>query len=230
MSRASLPRLGRTSAPAVTPVATSIVGGTPRGSMRHGQEDDASSSRATAASSWSIVDESRRWRARSSMPRAASSTLGGLDRAALRHRAREPVLGGRAPGRSSRRRPTRRARSSACSGASSTSTGFEAVPTEEVIREGKKVEEILKQIDEDEDIAVLVLGRLQGSRRPRPAGVLAGRRRHGRQVPDPHHHRARASWRSRTSRRWPEGESAGSKSGPICVSSQSGSDRLGSIY
>ena len=36
--------------------------------------------------------------------------------------------------------------------------GYEAVPTEEVIREGKKVEEMLKQIDEDEDIAVLVLG------------------------------------------------------------------------
>jgi nucleotide-binding universal stress UspA family protein len=36
--------------------------------------------------------------------------------------------------------------------------GYESVPTEEVIREGKMVEEILKQIDDDEDIAVLVLG------------------------------------------------------------------------
>ena len=36
--------------------------------------------------------------------------------------------------------------------------GFESVPTEEVIREGKKAEEILKQIDEDEDVSVLVLG------------------------------------------------------------------------
>jgi nucleotide-binding universal stress UspA family protein len=36
--------------------------------------------------------------------------------------------------------------------------GLENVVTEEVIREGKKVETILQQIDEDEDIAVLVLG------------------------------------------------------------------------
>jgi nucleotide-binding universal stress UspA family protein len=36
--------------------------------------------------------------------------------------------------------------------------GFEGVVAEEVIREGKKVEEILKQIDEDEDVSVLVLG------------------------------------------------------------------------
>jgi nucleotide-binding universal stress UspA family protein len=35
--------------------------------------------------------------------------------------------------------------------------GFEGVATEEVIREGKKAEEILKQI-EDEDVSVLVLG------------------------------------------------------------------------
>jgi hypothetical protein len=33
--------------------------------------------------------------------------------------------------------------------------GFDGVITEEVIREGKKVEEILKQIDEDEDVSVL---------------------------------------------------------------------------
>ena len=36
--------------------------------------------------------------------------------------------------------------------------GFDGVVTEEVIREGKKAEEILKQIDEDEDVSVLVLG------------------------------------------------------------------------
>jgi nucleotide-binding universal stress UspA family protein len=35
---------------------------------------------------------------------------------------------------------------------------FEGVVTEEVIREGDKAEEILKQIDEDEDVSVLVLG------------------------------------------------------------------------
>jgi nucleotide-binding universal stress UspA family protein len=36
--------------------------------------------------------------------------------------------------------------------------GFEDVATEDVIREGKMVDEILKQIDEDEDVAVMVLG------------------------------------------------------------------------
>jgi len=36
--------------------------------------------------------------------------------------------------------------------------GFDSVVTQEVIREGKKAEEILKQIDEDEDVSVLVLG------------------------------------------------------------------------
>ena len=35
---------------------------------------------------------------------------------------------------------------------------FEGVVTEEVIREGDKAEEILKQIDEDENVSVLVLG------------------------------------------------------------------------
>src|SRR5262249_24909761 len=33
--------------------------------------------------------------------------------------------------------------------------GFESVATEEAIREGVKAEQILKQIDEDEDIAIL---------------------------------------------------------------------------
>jgi nucleotide-binding universal stress UspA family protein len=46
--------------------------------------------------------------------------------------------------------------------------GYEAVPTEEVIREGKKVDEILKQIDEDEDIAVLVLGASKEAAGPGP--------------------------------------------------------------
>jgi nucleotide-binding universal stress UspA family protein len=36
--------------------------------------------------------------------------------------------------------------------------GFDGVVTEEVIRHGKKAEEILKQIEEDEDVSVLVLG------------------------------------------------------------------------
>jgi len=59
--------------------------------------------------------------------------------------------------------------------------GFESVPTEEVIREGKKVEEILKQIDEDEDVAVLVLGASKEAAGPGPlvsslaAGAMAGK-------------------------------------------------------
>jgi len=46
--------------------------------------------------------------------------------------------------------------------------GFEDVPTDEVIREGKTMEEILKQIDEDEDIAVLVLGASKEASGPGP--------------------------------------------------------------
>jgi nucleotide-binding universal stress UspA family protein len=46
--------------------------------------------------------------------------------------------------------------------------GFDSVPTEEVIREGKKIDEILKQIDEDEDIAVLVLGASKEAAGPGP--------------------------------------------------------------
>src|SRR5260221_10139957 len=46
--------------------------------------------------------------------------------------------------------------------------GYEGVLTEEVIREGKKVDEILKQIDEDEDIAVLVLGASNEAAGPGP--------------------------------------------------------------
>lgn len=59
--------------------------------------------------------------------------------------------------------------------------GYEAVRTEEVIREGKKAEEIVKQIDEDEDVAVLVLGASKEASGPGPlvssmaAGALAGK-------------------------------------------------------
>ena len=58
--------------------------------------------------------------------------------------------------------------------------GYEALQVDEIIREGKTVEEILKQIDEDEDIAVLVLGASKESSGPGPlvtalaAGALAG--------------------------------------------------------
>lgn len=60
--------------------------------------------------------------------------------------------------------------------------GYESVPTDEVIREGKKPEEILKHIDEDEDVSVLVLGASNEASGPGPlisslaaAGGLAGK-------------------------------------------------------
>lgn len=58
--------------------------------------------------------------------------------------------------------------------------GFEAVETEEVIREGKKAEAILALIEEDEDIAVLALGAATDAKGPGPlvsslaAGTTAG--------------------------------------------------------
>jgi nucleotide-binding universal stress UspA family protein len=59
--------------------------------------------------------------------------------------------------------------------------GFENVACEEIIREGKKGEEIRKLIDEDQDIAVLVLGASADPAGPGPlvsslaAGTAAGR-------------------------------------------------------
>ena len=59
--------------------------------------------------------------------------------------------------------------------------GFDGVVVEEVIREGKKVESIRAQIDEDEDIAVLALGAATDTKGPGPlisalaAGATAGR-------------------------------------------------------
>jgi nucleotide-binding universal stress UspA family protein len=54
--------------------------------------------------------------------------------------------------------------------------GFENVVAEEVIREGKLVEEILKQIEDDEDIGILVLGAAADSKGPGPlvASLAAG--------------------------------------------------------
>ena len=46
--------------------------------------------------------------------------------------------------------------------------GFDAIVSEEVIREGKKSEELLKLIDEDEDIAILVLGAAVDAKGPGP--------------------------------------------------------------
>lgn len=58
--------------------------------------------------------------------------------------------------------------------------GFDAVVHEEIIREGKKPEEIMKLIEEDEDIAILVLGAATDAKGPGPlvsslaAGKTAG--------------------------------------------------------
>lgn len=61
-----------------------------------------------------------------------------------------------------------------------TNAGYENVVLEEVIREGKKVDAILQQIEEDEDVAVLVLGAAKDATGPGPlvsslaAGATAG--------------------------------------------------------
>ena len=49
-----------------------------------------------------------------------------------------------------------------------TTAGFENIPCEEMIREGNKSEEITKSIEEDEDIAILVLGAAIDSKGPGP--------------------------------------------------------------
>ncbi len=46
--------------------------------------------------------------------------------------------------------------------------GYDAVTLEEVIREGKMLEAILQQIEEDEDVAVLVLGASKEANGPGP--------------------------------------------------------------
>ena len=58
--------------------------------------------------------------------------------------------------------------------------GYDKVVIEEVIREGKLVESILQQIEEDEDVAVLILGASKETAGPGPlvsslaTGVTAG--------------------------------------------------------
>ena len=46
--------------------------------------------------------------------------------------------------------------------------GFDPVVSEEVIREGNKAEEILRLIEEDEDVAILVLGAATDAKGPGP--------------------------------------------------------------
>ena len=58
--------------------------------------------------------------------------------------------------------------------------GFDQIQVEEVIREGKKPDEIMKQIEEDEDVAILILGASTDTGGPGPlvsslaAGNFAG--------------------------------------------------------
>jgi nucleotide-binding universal stress UspA family protein len=58
--------------------------------------------------------------------------------------------------------------------------GFENIPIEEIVREGIKTEELLRLIEEDEDIAILVLGASTDPKGPGPlvsslaAGKVAG--------------------------------------------------------
>lgn len=55
--------------------------------------------------------------------------------------------------------------------------GIDSVVPEEIIRQGKKAEEILKLIEEDEDIAILVLGASRDPSGPGPlvSSLAAGR-------------------------------------------------------
>lgn len=46
--------------------------------------------------------------------------------------------------------------------------GFDQIPVEEVIRVGKKADEVRKLIEEDEDIAILVLGAAADTKGPGP--------------------------------------------------------------
>jgi nucleotide-binding universal stress UspA family protein len=61
-----------------------------------------------------------------------------------------------------------------------TKDGYGNVPVEEKILEGKKVEQILKTIEDDEDVSILVLGAAEDSKGPGPlvsslaAGATAG--------------------------------------------------------
>lgn len=56
-------------------------------------------------------------------------------------------------------------------------TGFDSVEVEEIIREGQMAEEIVKAIDEDEDIGILVLGASTDPKGPGPlvSSLAAGR-------------------------------------------------------
>ena len=73
---------------------------------------------------------------------------------------------------------------------------------ERVIREGENAEEILKLIEEDEDIAILVLAAGTGKEGPGPLVASLGKT--AGDIPDPGRHRARAISATRTSTRCPD--------------------------
>ena len=84
--------------------------------------------------------------------------------------------------------------------------GITGVTPERVIREGETAEELLKLIEEDEDIAILVLAAGTGKEGPGPLVASLGEDR--RRLPDPGRHRAGAPERRRARRhvvdgRWP---------------------------
>ena len=66
------------------------------------------------------------------------------------------------------------------------------------MREGKTAEEILKLIEEDEDIAILVLA--AGTGKDGPGPLVASFARRAGEYPDPGRHRAGASQRRRDRR------------------------------
>ena len=63
--------------------------------------------------------------------------------------------------------------------------GFEDIEAEEIIREGKKAEEILKLVEEDEDIGILVLGASSDPAGPGPlvSSLAAGKYAADLQIP-----------------------------------------------
>ena len=63
--------------------------------------------------------------------------------------------------------------------------GFEAIECEDVIREGRTDEEIIKQIHEDEDIAILVLGASIDAKGPGPLISMLSAGHAGRVFPVP---------------------------------------------
>ena len=65
--------------------------------------------------------------------------------------------------------------------------GFEDLVPEEIVREGVKADEILKLIEEDEDLGVLGARRLEGPVRARTARLHPGRREACRYLPGAHH-------------------------------------------